>query len=254
MHTVQGKAEVGVLIPAAGAGTRMGGERKQFRLLGGRPLLVQTLLPFERHPLVRHIVVAAPSDNLAGFEDELRAAGITKLHCVVSGGSTRQDSVARALEALPASVEVVLVHDAVRPFIRPGHISSVVEAVVEHGAAALAIPVTDTLRHGSEGVFGATVSRTGLYRMQTPQGFQRAIFERAHEDAMRCGVQSTDDVALVMRLDQAVHIVEGGPENIKITTPGDWEMANVLWAYWQAKVYNGHAEPDTVAGLEGRGG
>lgn len=225
----------------------MGGERKQFRLLGGRPLLVQTLLPFERHPLVQHIVVAAPSDSLVFFEEELYAAGITKLHSVVTGGSTRQDSVAHALGALPSSADVVLVHDAVRPFVQHDHISAIVEAIVEHGAAALAIPVTDTLRQGDGGEFGATISRAGLYRMQTPQGFQRAIFEKAHEDAVRCGVQSTDDVALVMRLNQAVHIIEGGPENIKITTPGDWEMAKVLWAYWQAKVRNGRGEPKTVA-------
>lgn len=225
----------------------MGGERKQFRLLGGRPLLVQTLLAFELHPQVQHIVVAAPADCLAFFEDELSAAGITKLHSVVGGGSTRQDSVGHALGALPDSADVVLVHDAVRPFIRHDHISAIIDAVVEHGAAALAIPVTDTLRQGNEGEFGATVPRAGLYRMQTPQGFQRAIFQKAHEDAARNGVQTTDDVALVMRLEQAVHIIDGGPENIKITTPGDWEMANVLWTYWQAKVRNGREEPQTVA-------
>jgi 2-C-methyl-D-erythritol 4-phosphate cytidylyltransferase len=247
MRTLQGKAEVGVLIPAAGSGTRMGGERKQFRYLGGRPLLVQTLLPFEHHPLVQHIVVAAPADSLAFFEEELYSAGITKLRGVVCGGSTRQDSVAHALGALPTSADVVLVHDAVRPFVQYDHISAIVEAIVEHGAAALAIPVTDTLRQGENEKFGVTMPRTGLYRMQTPQGFQRAIFEKAHEDAVRCGVQSTDDVALVMRLNQAVHIIEGGPENIKITTLGDWEMAKVLWAYWQAKVRNRHEEPRAAA-------
>ncbi|HET6568217.1 MAG TPA: 2-C-methyl-D-erythritol 4-phosphate cytidylyltransferase [Rhodothermales bacterium] len=236
MRALGHKAEVGVLIPAAGSGARMGGERKQFRSLGGEPLLVRTLMAFERHPQVRHIVVAVPSDCDKSFRDVLQGAGISKVSAVVPGGSTRQDSVLRALRALPASADVVLVHDAVRPFVRTEYISAVIAAVETFGAAALAVPVADTLRKGKDGSFGQTVPRDGLFRMQTPQGFRRTLLEEAYRVAARSHTRTTDDVALVMASDFPVHIVEGGPENVKITTPQDWNMAEALWPVWEAQM------------------
>lgn len=228
--------DVAVLVPAAGQGTRLGGRRKQFRTLGGRPLLVQTLLAFEHHPAVDDLIVAVPPEDVQAGEDILRQTGFQKLTAVVGGGTSRQASVRRALRAVPDAVDVVLVHDAVRPFIAAEAITNVIDAVRASGAAALAIPVVDTLRKGSAGTFGSTVSRAGLYRMQTPQGFHRSLFEAAHREAARAGGTATDDVELVQRTGHAVHIVAGSTHNVKITTPEDWALARCFWPYWTENV------------------
>lgn len=225
--------EVAVIIPAAGSGKRLGGRRKQFRELGGRPVLVQTLLVFERHPLVRHIVVATPKDAVRPLRQELRRVGITKLDRVVPGGVTRQESVRAALDSVPDEVDLVLVHDAVRPFVRMGLVDSVISAVREFGAAAPAVPVTDTLRVVSDLIFGNTVDRTGLHRMQTPQGFRRDWLYEAHAAAAEDGFDATDDVELVNRTGREVRRVDGSEDNVKITTPDDWERATAFWSIWE---------------------
>lgn len=227
--------DVAVLVPAAGRGARMGGQRKQFRTLGGQPVLIQTLFAFERHPAVQHLIVAAPPSHVRETTDVLQAAGLATLTAVVSGGSSRQESVRMALRAAPASVDVVLVHDAVRPFVASGAIGAVVEGVRTHGAAALAIPVADTLRRGRGERFAATVPRDDLYQMQTPQGARRSVFEAAHREAMRDGITATDDVELLQHLGHDVHIVAGSRHNFKITTPDDWALARHLWPYWAAE-------------------
>lgn len=228
--------EVAVLVPAAGEGRRLGGPRKQFRTLGDRPLLVQVLLVFERHPGVGHLVVAVPENHVQEVSDRLQAEGLSKLTAVVSGGDSRQSSVRHALRAVPAPVEVVLVHDAVRPFVTAGEVRKVIRSVRTHGAASLAMPVADTLRNASDDVFGETVPRRGLYRMQTPQGFRRAWLEDAHRAAVETdGQPATDDVGLVQRLDRDVRLVQGSRRNFKITTTGDWQMAQQLWRAWATR-------------------
>ncbi len=227
---------VAVLIPAAGQGTRLGGHRKQFRRLGGEPLLVQTLRVFERHAEIDHLLVAAPVKATEALEMELRRVGLSKLIAVVVGGATRQRSVHAALKAVPPGVEVVLVHDAVRPFVEAGQLSAIIRAVRTAGAAALALPVVDTMRYGVKECFGETMPRSGLFRMQTPQGFRRDWFEEAHAQAHRQSYEATDDVELVQRLGRRVQIIEGSPRNIKITTPEDWELARLLWPHWEAEM------------------
>ncbi|MEP0549056.1 MAG: 2-C-methyl-D-erythritol 4-phosphate cytidylyltransferase [Rhodothermales bacterium] len=222
--------ETTVLIPAAGSGRRMGGERKQFRTLGGAPVLVRTLEVFERHAEVGALVVVGPVGETNALRNELRDYGLTKLHAVVEGGATRQASVGRGLDALPAETEIVLVHDAVRPFLPADALSAVVEAARAHGAAALAIPVADTVRRGDE-TFGETVPRDGLWRMQTPQAFRLDLLREAH--ARFAGVPGTDEVELVQRLGRAVRIVEGSALTFKITTPADWTLAEALWPFWE---------------------
>lgn len=225
--------EVAVLVPAAGEGRRLGGPRKQFRTLGDRPLLVQVLQVFEKHPGVGHLVVAVPEPHVQEVTDRLQAEGLSTLSAVVSGGASRQESVQNALRAAPAPVEVVLVHDAVRPFVQARQVERVIAATRSHGAASLAMPVADTLREASDEVFGETVPRKGLYRMQTPQGFRRAWLEEAHRRAAKAnGAPATDDVGLVQRTDREVHLVRGDRRNFKITTSGDWELAQQLWNGW----------------------
>lgn len=234
----EGVSDVAVLVPAAGAGTRMESDtRKQFLELGGESLLVCTLRAFERCDAVGHLVVAVPGREVSSVSDRLQAAQLRKLTAVVEGGSTRQDSVRNALRAVPKSVRFTLVHDAVRPFIDSERITAVVDAVRAVGAASLAVPVADTLRRGTETgadgtTFGATVDRNGLFRMQTPQGFRRDWLEAAHRQARQEGVVGTDDVELVQHLGHPVAYVEGSAYNFKVTTPTDWTLATALWDTW----------------------
>lgn len=220
---------VAVLVPAGGAGTRMGSTRKQFRELGGAPLLVHTLRVFDAHPGVTSLFVSAPADRCDELSRELGAYGIEKLAAVVVGGATRQRSVAAALAAVPRTVEIVLVHDAVRPFVSAHEIQAVIDAVARTGAAALALPVADTLRRAEGEVFGETVPREGFYRMQTPQGFKAGLLREAFRTAEQEGVDATDDVALVQRIGHPVHVVPGSARNFKITTPEDWALAEDLF-------------------------
>lgn len=245
-HTDHG--EVAVLIPAAGSGSRLGGRRKQFRELGGKPVLVQTLLVFERHPLVRHVVVATPKDAVRPLRQELKRVGITKLDRVVAGGETRQESVRAALESISDEVDVVLVHDAVRPFVRMGLVERVIRAVRESGAAAPAIEVADTVRRAEDGVFRETVERSGLMRMQTPQGFRADWLLEAHVKAARDGFEATDDVELLSRAGRSVRVVAGSEDNAKITTPDDWDRATAFWPIWEQTLRVEGPLRDTVTG------
>jgi 2-C-methyl-D-erythritol 4-phosphate cytidylyltransferase len=226
--------EIAVIVPAAGSGSRLGGHRKQFRELGGKPVIVQTLLAFERHPEIHQIIVVAPEGAVRPLKEEFRRVGISKLERVVAGGETRQESVRAGIEALPPLVELVLVHDAVRPFIRQSQISSVIQAVKQYGAAAPAIAVVDTVRRVADGVFGATVERDDLVRMQTPQGFSREILTSAHSRPEDEILNATDDVGLVMDVGQQVYLVEGSIDNVKITTPDDWDRAMNYWPVWSS--------------------
>jgi len=240
----EGDSDVAVLVPAAGAGTRMGGEtRKQYRTLGGNSLLLCTLRTLEACDAVGHLVVAVPTNDVRSVSDLLQEAQLRKLGAVVEGGASRQASVRNALRAVPSNVEIVLVHDAVRPFLRTEQVARVVDAVREEGAASLAVPVSDTLRRGNAHTFGETVDRDGLYRMQTPQGFRRDWLETAHRRARQEGFEGTDDVELVQRIGHSVLRVDGSAYNIKITTPTDWSLAQAIWPRW----CEGDIADDTVS-------
>lgn len=212
----------------------MGGERKQFRTLGEAPVLVRTLEVFERHPDVQALVVVGPPGEAEALHDALQAHGLSKLHAVVEGGATRQASVGNGLAVLPDETEIVLVHDAVRPFLPADRLSAVIDTARTHGAAVLAIPMSDTVRRGvtdaGHSTFGATVPRDDLWRMQTPQAFRADWLREAHVAA---DVTGTDEVELVQRLGHAVRIVEGSALTFKITTPADWTLAEALWPVWE---------------------
>jgi 2-C-methyl-D-erythritol 4-phosphate cytidylyltransferase len=197
---------------------------KQFLRLGGRTILAATLKHFTRHPAVRAVVVAAPGEHLARTRRLVARAGRCPVH-VVPGGATRQESVWLALQAAPATVDIVVVHDAVRPFIDRGLIDAVVEAAARHGAAVCALPIAETVKRVSDGVVETTLDRSGLWAVQTPQGFRAALLREAHDKARRDGVVGTDDAMLVERLGHPVRVVRGLAGNVKITTPEDLRRA-----------------------------
>lgn len=220
-------ADVGVVLPAGGAGARLGGEAKQFRRLGDAPVVVQTLRAFATHPEVGPAVIVVPAGEEAATASMLAEFGVEA--AVVAGGPSRQDSVVNGVAALPEAVQLVLVHDAVRPFVSHEMISRVVSGVRESGAAAAAVPVADTLRRGSGSTFGETVSRDGVWAMQTPQGARRDWLEAAASG----GTPATDEVGLLQSVGHDARIVEGDSRNLKITRPSDWSLALALWPTWQ---------------------
>ncbi len=216
---------IAVLVPAGGLGTRLGRRTpKQFLQVGGATILARTLTHFVRHPGVRAIVVAAPAEHLARTRRLVARSGRRPVE-VVAGGATRQESVWRALQAVPGDVEVVLVHDAVRPFIDRRLIDAVVAAAVAHGAAICALPIAETVKRVRDAVVETTLDRAGLWSVQTPQAFRAALLREAHDKARREGVVATDDAMLVEWLGQLVRVVPGLAGNIKITTPEDLRRA-----------------------------
>jgi 2-C-methyl-D-erythritol 4-phosphate cytidylyltransferase len=220
-----GRPSVAVLVPAGGIGTRMGGRTpKQFLRVGRAPILAMALRHFAGHPAVVAIVVAAPAAHVARTR-ALVAARRRPTVSVVAGGGTRQESVWCALQAAPAEAEIVVVHDAVRPFISRGLIDAVVAAAADGGAAICALPIAETVKRVRDGVVEATVERAGLWAVQTPQAFRAALLREAHEKGWRDGITGTDDAMLVERLGHPVRVVPGLAANVKITTPDDLRRA-----------------------------
>lgn len=214
---------VGVVVPAAGAGTRLGpGVPKALRLLAGEPLLVHAVRRLRACPSVDVIVVAAPADAVADVEVLLGSYRVT----VVAGGAERQDSVAAGLAALPATCDLVLVHDAARALVPLAVVEAVVAALRDGADAVVPVlPVADTVKRvDATGVVVATVPREELRAVQTPQGFRRAVLERAHEVAGPV----TDDATMVERTGVPVRTVPGDPAALKVTTPFDLLVAEAL--------------------------
>lgn len=221
---------IAAIVPAAGAGVRMEADRpKQFRPLGDRPLLVHTLQRLSDSPLIETVVVVVPADWVAKARSELiEPYGLAKVGAVVAGGAERQDSVAAGLEALGPEVDLVVVHDGVRPFVTEAMIADVVEAARATGAAVAAIPVAETVKRVADGAVVETVSRDGLYRVQTPQAFRREVLAEALERARAEGVVGTDEAALVERFGRPVRVVAGSAVNLKVTSPEDWSLAESI--------------------------
>lgn len=212
----------------------LGGDQapKQFRLVAGIPLLLRALRPFARHPRVGPIVVVLPPDAVAAPPAWLGDL-LSDRMLVAPGGEHRQQSVARGLERLPAGPELVLVHDAARPFVEPELIDRVL-AVAALGAAAVpGIPLSDTVKEtDAAGLVVRTVPRDRLVAVQTPQAFPRAMLETAHQRARRepAPGPATDDAALCERLGYPVRIVAGSVRNLKLTTAEDFAIAEALAA------------------------
>lgn len=217
---------VAAVIPAAGSGARMGGRTpKQFRRLAPAPILLLTAGHFARHPAIGSIVVVAPATHVRRAERLLRPLARRVPVAVVPGGRERQDSVRLGLAAVPAGADVVLVHDAVRPFVTPALITAVIEAARRDGAAICALPVKETVKRVVDEYVEMTVDRSALWAVQTPQAFRADLLREAHDKAHRDGFVGTDEAMLVERLGHRVRVVRGLEENIKITTPADLRKA-----------------------------
>jgi 2-C-methyl-D-erythritol 2,4-cyclodiphosphate synthase/2-C-methyl-D-erythritol 4-phosphate cytidylyltransferase len=221
-------ARVAAVIVAAGRGERAGQSAegpKQYRSIGGRPVIAHTLDTFLSHPRISDVVVAIHADD----EDLFRAAAPAAPNLrAVRGGASRQDSVRLALQALEeAGPDIVLIHDAVRPFADHGLIGRVIAAADEGLGALPALAVADTLKRGGNGLVKGTVSRDGLFAAQTPQGFPfRPILEAHRKAAAEGRSDFTDDAAIAEWAGLPVRLVEGSPDNVKLTWARDIALAD----------------------------
>jgi 2-C-methyl-D-erythritol 4-phosphate cytidylyltransferase len=229
--------KVSVILPAAGLGTRMkagfaeiaGISRKQFMLLDGAPILVHTVRKFLACPLVDEVVIALRPDDLEWVGDMLAPERFGKPVRLVAGGESRQQSVENALTSLAPEVDIVAVHDAVRPFVAAATIVEVIEKAAETGAAIVGIVPVDTVKQVQRHAVQGTLNRDRLVLAQTPQVFRASILRSGFEKAREDGFVGTDESSLVERLDNIeVTVVAGSDRNIKITRQSDIDLAHLF--------------------------
>ncbi len=234
--------QVFVILPAAGLGTRMSPGHatpkaaKQFLTLGGIPILIHSLRAFASVQQVTAIYVAVRKSEMARARAQMTEYGLGTRVQIVEGGDTRQESVSRALAALPAheDADIVLVHDAVRPLIDAETIARTIDAVARHGAAIVGLPAIDTIKQVERTADGAiirtTIPREYVVQAQTPQGFHVRLLKKAFAEAEADGFCGTDEASLVERAGSTVAVVPGSAANMKITHPGDLDLAEFYLA------------------------
>ncbi|HVC65923.1 MAG TPA: 2-C-methyl-D-erythritol 4-phosphate cytidylyltransferase [Candidatus Dormibacteraeota bacterium] len=217
------------MVVAAGRGVRFGGKTaKQYQLIGGVPMVLRALRPFTSHPDVAQVVLVLPAEDAARPPSFLSAFSALS---VVAGGAHRGDSVRAGLSALRSECAVVLVHDGARPFVDRSVIEAVIAFARAGEGAVPAVPLSDTIKEASAAdatLIKCTHPRARLWRAQTPQGFPRAVLEEAHARAARDGHRATDDAALVEAIGVPVHLVPDSSRNLKVTTPEDLALAELL--------------------------
>lgn len=216
----------GAVIVAAGSASRMGGIDKVMAPLGGEPMILRTVRAFEDCEAVKEIVIVTRED-LMGPIAEI-CSGFTKIRSVVQGGSSRQESVKLGLLAFSKEVRLAAVHDGARPLVSGELIDKVIRAAHSYGAAAPAIPVKDTIKIFEGGFIAATPDRSTLRAVQTPQVMDRDLLLGALEKAEQEGIALTDDCSAVEHIGMRVRLVEGEERNLKVTTPLDLKIAELL--------------------------
>ena len=216
----------GAVIVAAGTASRMGGIDKVMAELNGEPMILRTVRTFQTCDAISEIVIVTREDLILPIMH--LCAGLEKVKAVVAGGSSRQESVERGLNALSAKVKLVAVQDGARPLITHEVIDRTVRAAHSYGAAAPAIPVKDTIKVVTGGVVKETPDRKTLQAVQTPQVFDLAMLKGALKKAKEDNAEVTDDCSAVERLGMSIKIVEGDERNIKVTTPLDLAIAKLL--------------------------
>ena len=224
------KRDVGVVIVAGGKGARTGSEElKQFRWVAGKPMLLHSVQIFQERPDVGMVVVVLPHEHVGDPPTWLFQCDTERLLLSV-GGRERSDSVRNGLEDLDDESEIVVIHDAARPLVTHRMIDDVIREARLGNAVTTAMPVVDTLKRtdGENRLSSDAIDRTGMMRIQTPQGFPREMIERAHREASAAGVSATDDTALYERLGIPVVVVPGSERAMKITTESDFALAEAL--------------------------
>jgi 2-C-methyl-D-erythritol 4-phosphate cytidylyltransferase len=228
-----------VILPAAGIGTRMassGGAPKQFLSLAGSPILLHSLRAFLAVPRITAIYVAVREPEQPRTTELIAEHGLSGSVHVVTGGDSRQDSVANALAALPSTSadDIVLVHDAVRPLIDPPTINRIIDTIAKHGAAIVGMPAVDTVKQVERTADGAlitsTIPRERVVHAQTPQGALVSLMRQAFAEAAADEFVGTDESSLLERANIPVYVVPGSSRNLKVTQPGDLEIAEFYLA------------------------
>jgi len=224
---------IAAILSAAGLGTRMGaGTPKQFLELGGEPLVIFTLRRLAACAAITDFILATRGEELTSLEDRVSKARLGRPARVVHGGDTRQQSVANALAQVAPETEIVLVHDAVRPFVTPAQIERLIAETRTRGAAILGIPAIDTVKEVKRAslpedvaLITSTIPRERIVLAQTPQAFQYPILREAFARAKQDDVTASDEASLVERLGREVFVVFGSERNLKITRPSDMDLA-----------------------------
>ncbi|NOZ64359.1 MAG: 2-C-methyl-D-erythritol 4-phosphate cytidylyltransferase [Caldiserica bacterium] len=221
--------KIGVIIPAAGRGTRMNHYFPKQFLLKGHPIIYYTLSVFQEHEAIAEIIVAVEEDLHSYMEENvIKRGSFDKVKEIVAGGKSRQESVYHAL-VKGKGWDWVIIHDAVRPFLSQSILAKTIETVQEREAVAVGIPLHDTLKKvAGQATIVKTLPRDNLWMIQTPQAFSYSLISEAHEKARREGFEGTDDASLVERMGKEISLVMGSPLNIKITTPEDLLLAQAI--------------------------
>lgn len=218
---------ISLVIAAAGKGTRMGlNEKKQFLELLGKPIMIRTLEVFNNHKLIDEIVVVTNQEDIKRVKDLCETFHIDKLKTVVSGGVRRQDSIHSALEVV--SGDIVLIHDAARPFVTQDVITANIEALSNTSAVITGVPSKDTIKYVENGVVKETLDRSKLFSVQTPQTFETSLLKKAYAYMVEHNLSVTDDSSLLEAMGYEVRTVVGSYENIKITTQEDLIIAEQI--------------------------
>jgi 2-C-methyl-D-erythritol 4-phosphate cytidylyltransferase len=226
-------SRIAAIVPAAGLGTRMGADQpKQFLELDGVPLIIFTLRRLAASPAITDFFISTRAEDVMSVEDKVAKAALGRPARVVHGGDTRQQSVANALAQVDPSTEIVLVHDAVRPFVTREQIERVIAEARARGAAILGIPAVDSVKEvkraslpADVALISATVPRERIVLAQTPQAFRYPLLRDAFRKAQQDGVTASDESALVERFGHDVYVVQGSERNLKITRASDMDLA-----------------------------
>ncbi len=221
-------ADTSVIIVCAGNASRMGGINKILMPLGDSNVIGHAMRAFQNCPDAAEIVIVTKPDNEPAIRKTAEALGITKLSCITEGGDTRQQSVLAGLRRVSKETRYIAVHDGARPLVKPEHIAKVIKDARVFGAATLGVPVKDTIKVVDDGLIVDTPHRPSLYITQTPQVFRKQLYYEAVDFSAEHGLDFTDDCQLVEAIGAKVCMTTGDYENIKITTPEDRAIAEVL--------------------------
>lgn len=216
------------VIVCAGNSTRMGGVNKILLPLGDRLVIGVTMLAFQNCESIKEIIIVAREDDIPAIKAEAEKAGITKLAACTTGGNTRQESVINGVRCISKDTELIAIHDGARPLVKPEHIEKAVKDAKIFGGATLGVPVKDTIKTVEDGLITDTPPRKLLYNTQTPQIFKRTLYFEGIDFALEHGLDFTDDCQLVEAIGGKVAMTVGDYTNIKITTPEDIAIAEVL--------------------------